>query len=151
MDLFDLILTIAILAVGSFLTGGKKFGKKAAPAEPQVEVEMGDVDKGDLWEEFLGREEEQVQEYPYQEEASSLEENTEEACSLEEIVPEEASLEEPVTEYFSYENQAAEESLHAAVQQQLTVSEEEPRNVLGQVFNLRQAFIYQTILERVNC
>ena len=121
MDFLDIIITIAILGLGSLLTGSKK-GKKAAQqqtAAPRPAAEP----------------------HPFQ----TIFEDSEEKFS-----------EEPAGDtYFTYESPRAnwtsevhdEEAKPIQVQDDVAMR---PR-VMGEEFDLRKAFIYQTIMERVEC
>lgn len=138
MDLVDLIITIAILVGGSLLSGSIKFGKKTAPqqavptAKPEDEA-LADEDKaGDIWAEMFG-----------------------------EVIPEQQEPEVQEEGYFTYEDPAfaekqsfVEEMTSQEKEEEdkpLAISEEKENGVsFGQKFDLRQAFIYQTLLERVN-
>lgn len=153
MDIFDLIITIAILGVGSLLTGGLKIGKKTAPqqAAPKggVADAVADEESDNTWEELFGSKESM-------EEASSLEGESLEGESLEG-----ESLEEiPSGGYFTYESAsnnessasqttgAAEKLSKPDVAVETTEAEED--NVHRPFFDLRQAVVSQAILQRVS-
>lgn len=135
MDFLDIIITIAILGVGSLLTGSKK-GKKAAQqqtAAPRPAAEP----------------------HPFQTIFESDEESSfEDVWDVEDS--EEKFSEEPAGDtYFTYESPRAnwtsevhnEEAKPIQVQDDVAMR---PR-VMGEEFDLRKAFIYQTIMERVEC
>ena len=75
MDLLDIIITIAILGVGSLLTGGKKLGKKAAPQQvvPPLSKTVGEdlpsasEKAGEIWAEMFGEDIDDVEEQSSQE------------------------------------------------------------------------------------
>ena len=140
MDIRDIIITIAILAVGGLLGGKntKKTGRKQASAQKPRPA-------------FAQPDEEYVQN----------------EWSDENFVED---WEEPVEEkgvfgssYFSYEDQPAEPVSRRSAEpvKQEPVKQEPVRlfderqesiaTVLGETFDLRKAFIYQTIMERVEC
>lgn len=136
MDLIELIAVIAILSVGSLLTGGKKFGKKASPRDVAADVpadepaadQYGDVETDETWADFFGEEQQAA-----------------------------APADEESNQYFSYETLDADKV--ESPSEPVAVEEHEmPETAVQEVqhpayagnFDLRQAFIYQTILERVN-
>lgn len=140
MDFIDIIITIAILGVGGLLSGAKK-GKKAAPqqsaprpvARPVFETLFEDDD--DILDEDVN---EEVFTSDFAEDVNvERETNTQE-------------------EYFSYENQDMNQTWKDTFEStekpdsmtNETVSEE--TGYFDGKIDIRKAFIYQTILERVN-
>lgn len=140
MDFIDIIITIAILGVGGLLSGAKK-GKKAAPqqsaprpvARPAFETLFEDDD--DILDEDVN---EEVFTSDFAEDVNvERETNTQE-------------------EYFSYENQDMNQTWEDTFE-----STEKPDSMTNETvseetgyfdgnIDIRKAFIYQTILERVN-
>ena len=137
MDFLDLIITIAILCAGGLLTGKK--GKKTDPRQsakqsrPVFEVPAAD----------FSEEEPEMGDFFTDEDLEAVEEKSEEKKSS----------------YFTYEDlrqswgskpeaKAAEPAM-ASVSTSDSVTYERVQPVLGEAFDLRKAFIYQTILERV--
>ena len=142
MDFVDIIITIAILGLGGLLSGRKK-GKKTSPqpsaaprptARPIFETLFEEDD--DVDDEF--------------------EEDT-----FDQVDNEVFDYEEPVAtnqangfqdEYFTYENMSGDRSDEPVqISESMNVIEEpDTDNVFDGAFDVRRAFIYQTILERVN-
>lgn len=140
MDFIDIIITIAILGVGGLLSGVKK-GKKAAPqqsaprpvARPVFETLFEDDD--DILDEDVN---EEAFTSDFAEDVNvERETNTQE-------------------EYFSYETQDMNQTWKDTVE-----STEKPDSMTNEMvseetgyfdgkIDIRKAFIYQTILERVN-
>ena len=129
MDLLDLIITIAILAAGSFLAGGKKKtqeknGKPAAA--PRMEPPISPAS----WQQF-GTVDEVV--------------NKGKAKSRK---PSGQKYQTENPAYFSYENQPVDwEKTNAPVSNQEDEQAIERPSLAPIPFDLRQAFIYQTILQ----
>ena len=133
MDFWDIIITIAILGVGSLLTGGKK-GKKAAP---QQSASPRPAANPHPFQSIFETEEDSV----YDEEWSS--------DDVEEFVEDKPAEDT----YFTYENPREWSEVRTEQPEPVRVQNdtaERPR-VLGEEFDLRKAFIYQTIMERVEC
>ena len=135
MDFLDLIITIAILGVGSLLTGSKK-GKKTAQqqaAAPRPAAEP----------------------YPFQTIFESDEDSSfDDVWDIEE--PEEKFSEEPAGDtYFTYESPRASWTAEAHSEEAKPIRVQEDTamrlRVMGEEFDLRKAFIYQTSMERVEC
>ncbi len=135
MDFLDIIITIAILGVGSLLTGSKKGRKtvrqQAAAPRPAAEP------------------------HPFQTVFESDEDSSfDDAGDIEDS--EEKFGEEPAGDtYFTYEAPGAnwDSEVRCEQAQPIQVQKEtavRPR-VMGEEFDLRKAFIYQTIMERVEC
>ena len=128
MDLLDLIITIAILAGGALLSGGKKktSDKKARPVTTS---QKDDGTLSDVWQSLMGVEEEVKT--PTKSNKKNRTKTSAEASS-----------------YFSYENQPVDwnkkESVPSDMPQNRVFQEETPAPIN---FDLRQAFIYQTILQ----
>lgn len=145
MDFLDLIITIAILAVGGLLTGNKK-GKKAAG---QQAAENGPVAGPRPFQSlFEDDEEPSLDQFD-----DSWSENVEEEEVEEKPKAQEDALGRP---YFSYENQPFQqtEAAETEAEKPITVASEDQgqlSGLLGESFDLRKAFIYQTIMERVEC
>ena len=148
MDLVDLIITIAILGVGSLLTGGRKFGKKTAPQQTvptngtAAEAMDGDESVDDSWVYEFGDSENQETEY------------IDEECVMREVTEE--------GDYFTYETIDDSESRNSLEELspdgksifvenhlQEEISDDTTVEDYG-FFDLRQAIISQTILQRVN-
>lgn len=133
MDLLDLIVTIAILGVGSLVAGGKKklSGNKTAPQQQ--------APRRQVWDTIM----EMIGETPANAEtvqtANAAEPEAEEVSyfTYEQPEPEWRS---PVME----ESVAPRRWETGAQQQEQTVETEEEK---GTSFDLRTAFVYQTILE----
>lgn len=129
MDFLDIIITIAILGVGSLLTGSKS-GKKAASrqsAHPRPAASPN----------------------PFQ----TIFETDEAAENVwNEDYAEDVKEEEP---YFTYESPNVSEAFNSQPEhkEQVNVCENTVLrpSVMGEEFDLRKAFIYQTILTRVEC
>lgn len=142
MDFVDIIITIAILGLGGLISGRKK-GKKTSPqpsaaprptARPIFETLFEEDD--DVDDEF--------------------EEDT-----FDQVDNEVFDYEEPVatnqangfqSEYFTYENMSGDRNDEPVQMSESMNVIEEPNadNVFDGAFDVRRAFIYQTILERVN-
>ena len=139
MDFLDLIITIAILCVGGLLTGKK--GKKTDPRQsakqnrPVFEVpaadfsdeetEIGDFFTDDDYDAATEKSEEKAPSYFTYEDLYQSSGNTTTAEAVKPVKPSVSIGEEDTTERVF--------------------------PVLGEAFDLRKAFIYQTILERVEC
>ncbi|MBP5516603.1 MAG: hypothetical protein J6X86_06620 [Bacteroidales bacterium] len=128
MDFIEIIITIAILGLGSLLTGGNKKSSEKKPAQKQnngqgraknvVRPAMASANAGS------------VKSNEYRNRAARNNSST------------------IAQDYFSYENQPIDWDSHDNVDN--TRREQTPAyNPLEQMggFNLRQAFIYQTILQ----
>ena len=140
-SIIDIIITIAILGVGGLLTGGKKNGKKAAPAKPARE-------RRPVWDGW------------FQTEPAA------EARPMSELLDDDAAPapkakkkhKEPKTErgamgksYFTYEDSSLQDN-NAEVAFTAPADNERTSlmpSILGEPFDLRKAFIYQTVMERV--
>ena len=140
-SIIDIIITIAILGVGGLLTGGKKSGKKAAPTKPARE-------RRSVWDGW------------FQTEPAA------EARPMSELLDDDATPnpkakkkhKEPRTDrsamgksYFTYEDLSMQDSNAAAAFTATTDNERANLmpSILGEPFDLRKAFIYQTVMERV--
>ena len=141
MDFVDIIITIAILGLGGLLSGKKK-GKKTSPqpsAAPRPTARP-------IFETLFEEDDDDV---------DVFEEDT-----FDQVDNEVFDYEKPVaenqtngfqSEYFTYENISADRRDESVqVSESMNVIEESgPDNVFDGVFDVRRAFIYQTILERV--
>ena len=127
MDFIDIIIAIAVIA-GSFLLSGKKKSREET-ARPVVKpsTTSDSYDSESAWESYGEEESAETPDYNYRREA------------------------EFQKEYFSYETPQVEEPSRVSVPD--PASEETVENLVRvpvmDGFDLRKAFIYQTILERV--
>lgn len=140
MDFIDIIITIAILGVGGLLSGVKK-GKKAAPQQSAPRPVARPVF------ETLFEDDDDILDKDVNEEAFTSE-------FAEDVnVERETNTQE---EYFSYENQDMNQTWEDTFE-----STEKPDSMTNEMvseetgyfdgkIDIRKAFIYQTILERVN-
>jgi len=147
MDFLDIIITIAILFAGSFLTGKKKTGKKVSKQMPPLRPASAPV--GD----------EQLPEFDSEPDETFADVfgnfsdfDSDEVFNDDPFQAPENVQQQP---YFSYENEEAvaeDHSNHLSSPLMTTVSNSasQPLNILGEKFDLRKAFVYQTIMERVN-
>jgi hypothetical protein len=135
MDLLDLIITIAILGVGGLLSG--KSSWKTARRQRAAGIPGFD---DETQRETIFEEESEDEDYSF------------------DVKEEDSQVNNEIFEnsYFTYEaeptQQWKQEQKIENVQGLEVTAKDEPMNVttlLGETFDLRKAFIYQTILERV--
>ena len=131
MDFLEIIITIAVLGVIGLLPGGKK-GKKTATQQSAKPRSAGNP-------------------RPFHPVFETIEDAVDDDV-WNENHSEESNREES---YFTYENldENEEYKFQSVSTEPIRVSEKTKMRpcVMGEEFDLRKAFIYQTILERVEC
>ncbi|MBP5327483.1 MAG: hypothetical protein J6Y98_06200 [Bacteroidales bacterium] len=133
MDFVEIIITIAIIAVGSLLGSGKKSAKKVAPSQASGRRPAQAPMPGGLFKDF------------------SADDLSNEKSSNTKKQKNRDSLGQ---EYFSYENSTSELNSQSSVNSYSMPDsdsvEKDTFSVLDEPFDFRKAVIYQTIMERVS-
>ncbi|MBP5548073.1 MAG: hypothetical protein J6X58_04170 [Bacteroidales bacterium] len=127
MKLLDLVIALAILGASSLLTGGNKKGKKTAPQQaPRRQARTPRMESAP------------AQEYQTRNSSGSQNRND--------------NVQNSGNGYFTYENPEYQENMP---QETEVVAEQKPEEtnwypqVMGEDFDLKKAFVYQTVMERV--